>query len=107
VLETGNQAACTVAGYAAMNTTAFYSGYDDSGRSCACNCGLSGSCGGIAFNTGSCTPLIAGAPGCSKNWSPYDHAQISGPTGVACTPGATMSGSTSTAGFERTVCCTQ
>jgi hypothetical protein len=107
VLETGNQAACTVTGYSVMNTTAFYSGYDDSGRSCACSCDLSGSCSGIGFNTGGCAPFYAVAPGCGKNWSPYDHAQISPPSGVACTPGATMSGSTSTTGFERTVCCTQ
>lgn len=106
VLQTGNQVACSVPGYAVANSTPFNTGFDDSGRSCACSCALSGSCGNVVgFGNGLCSSLFAVAPGCQKNLS-YDHAQISGPSGVACAPAATSSGSTSTAGFERTVCCT-
>jgi hypothetical protein len=60
----------------------------------------------VGFGNGSCSGLFAVGAGCQKNLS-YDHAEISAPTGTACTPGATGSGSTSTAGIERTVCCTK
>ncbi|MCU1281504.1 MAG: cell wall surface anchor family protein, partial [bacterium] len=107
VLETGDQVACTVPGYSVMNTTHFNSGFDDSGRTCACACVLSGTCGAnVGFGNGSCSPLFAVGGGSCQKGLTYDHASIGAPSGVACTPGATSSGSTTTTGFERTVCCT-
>jgi len=107
VLATGDQVACTVAGYSTLNTTPFYTGYDDTGRSCACSCDLGLSCSSVVgFGSGGCSSLYAVSGGCQKDLT-YDHAEISAPSGTACTPGATSSGSTSTTGFERTVCCVQ
>ncbi len=108
VLEPGNQVACTVTGYGVPNTTPFYSGYDDTGRTCACTCNMGLTCsGGVGMGTGSCGSLFFVGAGC-QNGLTYDHVSISAPSGVnGCTPGATTSGTTSTTGFERTVCCMQ
>lgn len=106
VLETGNQAACSHPGYPTINTTPYYTGYDDSGRACACTCNVSGSCSTVVgFGSGSCGGLLtAVGAGCQAGLN-FDHAQISAPNAPGCTPGAMEGGSTSTTGAERTVCC--
>lgn len=105
VLETGNQVACSNASYPVVNTTAYYTGFDDSGRACGCTCNVSGSCSGVVgFGSGGCGTLTAVGAGCQSGLA-FDHPEISAPNTPGCTPGATEGGSTSTTGVERTVCC--
>jgi hypothetical protein len=107
ILTTGSAATCSVAGYTVANATAFFTGFDDSARSCACACNVAGTCGtSVGFGNGSCGALFAVGGGTCQKGLTYDHAQVSGPSGTACTTGATESGATSTTGFERTLCCT-
>jgi hypothetical protein len=105
VVQTGDQVACNVPGYTVQNTTHFYSGFDDSGRTCACACNVSGSCSTvIAMGTSTCNIAVSSA---CQNSLGYAVAKVNPPSSPACLPGATSGGSaTSTAGFERTVCCT-
>jgi hypothetical protein len=58
----------------------------------------------VTFGTGGCTTPIAVTPGCQKNLT-YDSAQVQPPSSSTCSAFGSPSGSTSTAGFERTVCC--
>jgi hypothetical protein len=107
VLEVGDQTACTVSGYSVQNVTQFFTGFDDSTRACSCVCDPSGTCNNaVGFGNGSCGgTLSAQDSGCYGSWSAYDHAQISAPSGAMCAVSVASSGTTSTSGFERTVCC--
>jgi hypothetical protein len=118
VLATGNQVACSVTGYSVLDTTPYYSGFDDSARTCACACNINLTCPNyVTF--GPTGPFCAGTPvnaGCQNNLA-YSTALVpmaipiggyppdGGGVPIECAPGATESGTTSTTGFELTVCC--
>jgi hypothetical protein len=107
VLETGDQVECTRAGYGVKDTTQYFTGFDDSQRSCSCACNLTGTCGtAVAFGVGSCATTANLSTGCHTGFGGYDHAQAPNPNGAGCAVGTTSTGATSTTGFERTICCT-
>ncbi|HVK83376.1 MAG TPA: hypothetical protein VM513_04665 [Kofleriaceae bacterium] len=104
VLETGEQAECTRPGYSVQDPTSYFTGYDDSARTCSCACNVTGTCGPVLFGTGSCTTGVT--DGCMTGFTGYTNAQAPTPSGVGCAAGGASNGATSTAGFERTLCCT-
>lgn len=103
VLEEGNLTSCTRPGYGVLDSTPYFTGFDDNSRSCACACNKVGSCS-VLMGTGACT--TATATGCRNTFSGLDHAEISNPINAGCGAGATETGATVTDSFQRTVCCT-
>jgi hypothetical protein len=116
VIKTGSQVTCPT-NYT-LNTTRFYTGVDDSARSCNCSCKLSGTggCSGtptVQLYTGSDCSTKATALnnlGCdsTQDLSSFNQALA---TGVTVTSHASCSTSTSQTGSaapqnEQTVCCT-
>lgn len=107
VIETGSQTECTRAGYGVPDATEYFTGFDDTSRSCSCACNVTGTCGtSVAFGVGGCTSTANLNTGCHLGFGGYDHAKVPIPSGAGCATGANTTGSTTTTGFERTLCCT-
>ena len=115
VMKSGSQLTCP-ANYV-LRATRYYTGFDDSGRTCACACNRSGTgtCSGtatVALFSGSCAPAgghtLASACDNTDNISGYDHVIATGVTVVghtSCTLGTSQTNSTALLD-EQTVCCT-
>jgi hypothetical protein len=117
VIKTGSQVACPT-NYT-LNTTRFYTSFDDSGRSCSCTCKLNGSggCSGtptVELFTGSDCTSAPGTQlnslGCdaSQDLSSFNQALATGVTvtsHASCSTSTSQTGSTALLG-EQTVCCT-
>ena len=104
VLEQGNLTTCTRPGYNVLDATPYFTGFDDSARTCSCACNKIGTCPPVQFGVGACTTNTAN--GCRNTFSTLNSAQIPNPVGAGCGADATEAGATATDSFQRTVCCT-